>query len=53
MKQSKGFHVDPKPEQKKTRNRATMGPITDIDNQALTAWNRFRRKPSFSLRTCN
>ena len=38
MKQSKGFNG----EQKKTTNRATMGPIADIDSQAQIIWDILR-----------
>ena len=34
MKQSKGLNGDMKPAHKKSSNRATMGPTTDIDSQA-------------------
>ena len=32
-KQSRGFKGDVKPDCKKTTNRITMGPTTDIDSQ--------------------
>ena len=37
--------------QENQKDRTTISPTTDIDNQAPTLWNRLRRKPSFSLRT--
>ena len=36
MKQSKGMNGDLKPEYKKTTNRTTITPTTDIDSQAST-----------------
>ena len=39
----KGTNGDLKPQHKKTPDRTTMGPTTDIYNQAPTLWNRLRR----------
>ena len=36
MKQGKGLNGDPKPDHKKTTNRTTMVPTTDIKCQAPT-----------------
>ena len=39
----KGNKGDLKPQHKKTPDRTTMGPTTDIYSQAPTLWNRLRR----------
>ena len=43
------FNGDRNPEHKKSSNRTTMSPTTNIDSQLRTIWNKLKKDPSFSL----
>ena len=49
MKQNKGLHDDLKPKHKKTTNRTTISPATNIDSREPTIRNRLRRERSSTI----